>query len=197
MPRNCLTAFTLSELLISLAILGVIATFTIPKVLQSQQDGKYKAITKEAVATISEAYQLYKLNNTVTGSTGISNMTSYLNYVQRDTTRLVDNKYNSATVDIDCAVFKCYQLHNGAMLMHLNSWGSFGGTASTNGLLFLIDPDGKVTDGTTQGPGKAVEFILFTNGQITGHFDSFPNGVSGGGAFTPDPGSQPPWFSWN
>lgn len=49
--------FTLAELLIALSILGVIATFTIPKVLQSQQNGKYNTMAKEAIATISQAYQ--------------------------------------------------------------------------------------------------------------------------------------------
>lgn len=38
--------FTLAELLISLAILGVIATFTIPKILSSQQNGSLNASTE-------------------------------------------------------------------------------------------------------------------------------------------------------
>ena len=58
--------FTLAELLIALAILGVIATFAIPKVLNSQQDGKLNAIGKETAAALSEAYQVYRLNSTVT-----------------------------------------------------------------------------------------------------------------------------------
>ena len=45
--------FTLVELLIALAILGTIATFTIPKVLQTQQDGKFKSIGKEAAGFVS------------------------------------------------------------------------------------------------------------------------------------------------
>lgn len=49
--------FTLAELLIALAILGVIAAFSIPKVLSAQQNQTYNAIAKEAAAT----YQNYKL----------------------------------------------------------------------------------------------------------------------------------------
>jgi len=45
--------FTLSELLISLAILGVIAAFTIPKILSSQNDAQRKAVFKETYATIT------------------------------------------------------------------------------------------------------------------------------------------------
>ena len=55
--------FTLSELLVSLAILGLISAFAIPKVLSAVGDGATKAIIKEAFSTISEAYQSVKLDN--------------------------------------------------------------------------------------------------------------------------------------
>lgn len=47
-------AFTLSELLIALAILGLIATFTIPKVLQNVESNQKKAVFKETFAALSE-----------------------------------------------------------------------------------------------------------------------------------------------
>jgi prepilin-type N-terminal cleavage/methylation domain-containing protein len=73
--------FTLAELLIAVAILGEIATFTIPKIVSAQQNGAYKAASKEAAATISQAYALYRLENTVSSSTRFGDMTSYINYV--------------------------------------------------------------------------------------------------------------------
>ncbi|HEY9745532.1 MAG TPA: prepilin-type N-terminal cleavage/methylation domain-containing protein [Oculatellaceae cyanobacterium] len=51
-----LTGFTLAELLIALSILGLIATFTIPKVLVAQQDMTYRANAKDVAAAISAAY---------------------------------------------------------------------------------------------------------------------------------------------
>jgi type II secretory pathway pseudopilin PulG len=45
--------FTLAELLIAVAILGEIATFTIPKIISSQQNGQRKMVFKETLATIS------------------------------------------------------------------------------------------------------------------------------------------------
>ena len=44
--------FTLAELLISLAILGVIATFAIPKVLTGMQDERTRSVFKEDVAAV-------------------------------------------------------------------------------------------------------------------------------------------------
>lgn len=44
--------FTLSELLISLAILGLIAVFAIPKVVQALTEQQLKAAGKEAISTL-------------------------------------------------------------------------------------------------------------------------------------------------
>lgn len=77
--------FTLAELLISLAILAEIATFTIPKVLTSQQNGKYNAAAKEAASMVSAASQQLQYTGTVSASTTGSELTPYLNYVKYDT----------------------------------------------------------------------------------------------------------------
>lgn len=64
--------FTLAELLIALAILGVIATFTIPKVLNSQQDGQKSAVFRETIAALESitisGVQQGELNNSNNGS---------------------------------------------------------------------------------------------------------------------------------
>lgn len=66
--------FTLAELLIALAILGVIATFTIPKVLSNQADAKKKAVYRETLATLSDiVYQ-----GQITGALGDGNFDTYL-----------------------------------------------------------------------------------------------------------------------
>src|SRR5438270_879458 len=77
--------FTLAELLICLVILGEIATFTIPKLINAQQNKQYNTIAKEGIGSISQAYQLYTLNNTVTASTTGGFLTSYFNSVKVDT----------------------------------------------------------------------------------------------------------------
>lgn len=77
--------FTLAELLISLAILGVIATFVIPKILIAQTNSKYNAIAKESAAMVSGAYQQYQSQNSVTSGVGIEDMTQFMNYIATDT----------------------------------------------------------------------------------------------------------------
>ena len=47
MKNTC--GFTLAELLIALVVLGVIFALTIPKVLQSQNTGRYNAEAKDVM----------------------------------------------------------------------------------------------------------------------------------------------------
>src|SRR5688572_16992107 len=95
-------AFTLAELLVALFILGVIATFSIPKVLTAQQDGRYKAIGKEAAAMIAGAYSAFQLDNSVSGSTASQTLTAYMNYVST-TTAAIDSLYGWTTASCTVA----------------------------------------------------------------------------------------------
>ena len=63
--------FTLAELLVSLAILGMIATFTVPKILYAQQSAKNAAVFKETVATINAVlYQGYAYDGMTQANVG-------------------------------------------------------------------------------------------------------------------------------
>jgi prepilin-type N-terminal cleavage/methylation domain-containing protein len=193
-------AFTLAELLIALAILGVIATFTIPKVLVSQQDARYSAAAKEAASAVSAAYNAAVLNGSITTTSGMKDLTPYLNYVQVDTASSIDNihSYGSFTTTCGGSGARCVRLHNGALLKYYPQ-DTFGGTASTNGVVFLLDPDGQVTSaGSATGPGKSIGIFLFYNGRITdvskGPSLSYDNGAPQTWAVCP--ACTPSWFSW-
>lgn len=187
------SAFTLAELLISLAILGVIATFTIPKILTSQQNGQYSAKAKETAAMIAGAYQMYKSRYTPTLNTSAGDLTPFMNYVAVDSTSTID-LFQEATTRACTGGYECVRLHNGGMLL----WATAGfmGTASTNAVYFYFDPDGQVTDGTTNGPGKSVVFWLYYNGRVTSYSNLSAGTVYGGGTVGPDPTCDPPWFQW-
>lgn len=188
--------FTLAELLIALAILGVIATFTIPKVLQTQQNTQFKAVTKEAIGMVSEAYMSYKRTNTPTAATKPLDLTPYMNYVKFDTITTIDDVQTLTTNTCSDPTEPCLRLHSGATLV-VTDFGSFGGTAPTNAIWFGVDPDGKVTDGTTNGPGKALWFTLYYTGRITTIDQQLPTTTGSFGVWGPTSGYDPPWFSWN
>lgn len=189
------SGFTLAELLIALAILGVIATFTIPKVLQSQQNTAWKSAAKETAAMISASYSAYvQTNGSPPSNMKPSALTGFMNYVKVDTTGTVDDNQTNGT--IPCSVAVCLRLHNGGVL-YPSDWENFAGTASTNVIFFAFDPDGKVTDGTTNGPGKSIFFGLYYNGRMTTTETLLPGSQNSNGAKPPEPGTTPPWFSWN
>lgn len=122
--------FTLAELLIALGILGVIATFTIPKVLQTQQDVKFKAIIKEVAGMMSAAFHAYKLNNTVSTSTGTSDLVAFFNYVKIDTVSTIDDVLGFGSLSCS-SPGRCYVLHNGAKV-RTESDNLFSGLTSTD-----------------------------------------------------------------
>ncbi len=167
------------ELLIALSILGVIVTFTIPKILSVQQDQTYNAKAKEVAAMVSAAYQQHQLAGGLTTGSTMMSLSQYINYLSVDTTSAVDTYQTNTTRS--CGGWTCLRLHNGAIMRH--NGVPFGSTAG--GVWFDVDPDGQVTDGTTNGPGKAVQFILFYNGRLTTIGVSIDN-----------PTLDPPWFSW-
>ena len=146
-------AFTLAELLIALAILGVIATFTIPKILDSGSNNQYNAMAKEAAAIMTGAYQQLKLNGTVSAQTNSSDLTPYINYV------LATSAGEQLQVPwgiISCtAATPCYQLHNGGWIrVYEHTQREFGGTTATNIISMQFDPDGT-------GQDDGINFWLF------------------------------------
>lgn len=54
--------FTLSEVLITLGIIGVIAAITIPALMQSTQDIEFKSMLKENVSILNQALGMYRVD---------------------------------------------------------------------------------------------------------------------------------------
>ncbi len=195
--------FTLAELLSALAILGVIATFTIPKVLNASQSSQWKSGYKEFASMISGAYAAYTLENTPTTATDVGDLTPYMNYVRIDTSSTVDQAYGSAgTVVCGASNTTCLQLHSGAMaFLALNK--CFRGTTDLHAIGFGYDPDGKVTaGGLANDPGKQLSVTLYFNGRITSRDAVMANTLNGNNNCTgsntinPDPTIKPEWFEW-
>jgi prepilin-type N-terminal cleavage/methylation domain-containing protein len=197
--------FTLAELLIALAILGVIATFTIPKILDSSTNGKLTSIAKETASMISGAYSSYKQNSTPAFNMMATqtNMADFMNYVRVaqattagafQTPASGTNFSNGCTANLASAT-PCLVLHNGAYLQ-FDSAATFGtdpapnNPASTSFINFNVDPDG------TGAQAGAVTFILYYNGRITTYAAAGSPALVGG-ATTPT-AADPSWIAnWN
>ena len=172
----------------------MIATFTIPKILDSGNDSEFNAIAKEAMAMVSGAYQAYKQNSPATSNTALDDLTPYLNYVKQDTVSLVDGRHLAGSRNCSVANERCFPLHSGGVLHYRAR--QFGGTGLTNALNFQIDPDG-IYSASTTGPGKSVEFYLYFNGRLTTRGNIEPNTQCDTNTYQPEPTYDPPWFSWS
>jgi prepilin-type N-terminal cleavage/methylation domain-containing protein len=202
MLRTASKGFTLAELLIALAILGVIATFTIPKILDSSQNSKLSSIAKETASMISGAYSSYKQTTTPTWNMMATptNLTQYLNYVSQDTTTTAANFQTPASgtnfTENCAAATPCLVLHNGAYLQ-LATAATFGAAdptpnnpANTTAIIFNVDPDG------TASQAGAVSFALYYNGRLTtGEVANAEGATLNGGltAITTDPSYMQNW----
>ena len=182
--RSASSGFTLAELLISLAILGVIATFTIPKILNSSASGQNAAVAKEVASMVSGAFSVYSLNNTLASSTTAGALTQYMNYVSQDTS----STYTGLPACTATAShIMCLKLHNGGVLQY-DDRNTFGGTTSTDALLFNVDPDGS-------GSAGGATFVLYYNGRLTTRGVGAPGGTGGTAitAITTDPSYISSW----
>jgi len=181
-------------------ILGVIATFTIPKVLSSQQDAQFKSIGKETAAMLSGTHQALKLQGSLSANTTKHDFTPYLNYVRVISVGQVDARQTNA--NHDCSSRTCLLLHNGGVFHYGTGSDYFGGTESTNAVAFNLDPDGKVTDGGTgdtspTAPGKSVELYIYIDGKVRTRGTIEPNTCDFSNCSNPQSVFDPPWFSWN
>ena len=143
--------FTLAELLTALGVLGVIASFSIPKMLYAQELQQRKALLKETVALISQI----QYEGVVTGELTANTNTSYFS-----------NRLNALQICTDAAAQGCWtsgynsgdknepgaRLANGVEMVGFN-WGDNLG-AGRYGNVITIDYNG------AKGPNQVGEDVL-------------------------------------
>ena len=61
--KNCKKAFTLAEILVTLGIIGVIASMTIPNLVQDVQDAQLKTAWKKAFADFNQSAAMLRNSN--------------------------------------------------------------------------------------------------------------------------------------
>ncbi len=193
--RRFVKGFTLAELLIAVAILGVIATFTIPAIITTQQNSQFNSAAKEDIAALTAAYQQAQMAGIVSSSFAAINLTPYLNYVSVDTSSTIDALPTNLSQNCS-ASYPCLVMHNGSKMQFWPATTTFGGTANNNSVYLFIDPDGILTTNTTNGPGKSVEVHLFYNGRPATRGTLPFTAVSSDFARSLNTSVEPSWFSW-
>lgn len=176
----------MAELLISLAILAEIATFTVPKILMAQQNTQYNAQAKESAGMVAAGYLQAQLNGIPNSSMSINDLISYFNYTKIQTAISIDDIPGYTTKTCGSANIVCLKLHNGGILWY-DITEVFNGTNTTNAVRFWIDPDSAIS------ANKSQQFYLQYNGKIT----DAQNGtglVSNKQTFASY--SNAGWFSW-
>jgi prepilin-type N-terminal cleavage/methylation domain-containing protein len=187
--------FTLAELLIALAIFGVLATFTIPKVLTSSNQTQWKAVAKDAASIIAQAYQSYTKDYGVGTEVTGSKLEAYINYTKIDTSSTI---YISDGTTRSCGdgLRTCLTLHNGSVLAYFNT-DAMEGKASTSALPICIIPQLHNPQATN------LLFFIYSNGRILDRRNTLTNttwcqiGNVACQSYTGNLAHNPSWFSWN
>jgi prepilin-type N-terminal cleavage/methylation domain-containing protein len=162
MNNRSLQGFTLSELLVSLAVLGLIAAFAIPKVLTAVGESSSRAIGREAFGMISEAYQALRANQNgnVSRATTAQDLINQMNYARALTTG------NGGTTTASIV------LQNGAQIAYVTA-DNFDSATVRGAIGFTIDPDGAAAT-SVSGP---VTVYLGNDGRIWAANEAYTAGT--------------------
>jgi prepilin-type N-terminal cleavage/methylation domain-containing protein len=164
--------FTLSELLIAVAILGIIAAFTIPKVLQDVGLSADKTRLKEAYGAVSSVWAAGFQEGTISSSTDISAIHNYLfsklNGVKVCRTSVLSEGCLTHMSNIYWSTgnHPGIRLHSGVVLI-FGSWWDSGGIAVL-GNLDASPGDALSTWPYTKGLTSHVMLVSPTNGRLAG-----------------------------
>jgi prepilin-type N-terminal cleavage/methylation domain-containing protein len=170
--------FTMSELLIGLGILGLIAAFSVPKLLNVSNAALANAKVHKAAQAVVNGLEKWTQENGRSASTTPANI---MNVVQHnglitdgrsvDWTPGTSDDFTCVTNPAADHESSCYQMPDGSVLFFILHWSSADftsfGTSPENSLYFGVDPDGIVTEDTSRSStSNTTAFYLSFNGRL-------------------------------
>jgi prepilin-type N-terminal cleavage/methylation domain-containing protein len=189
------TGFTLAELLIALVLMGCIAVYTIPKVLNSTNTTTINIAAHEAAAMVANAYKQHFDKGLVTVNTTPKDLIPYLNYVSIEPDFTLIDAMPPWTAYVCWSGDPCLKLHNGGTLLLMGY--PMTALAPNRTIVFVFDPDGQYSGSTTDGPSKSVMFALTYTGRLLTISDpGFLSNLCLGPWCPPGTNLDPSWFHW-
>ena len=179
MRLNFNTGFTLTELLVGLGILGLIAAFAVPKVLTASGAALANAKVHKATQAVAQGFEKWAQENGKNPTTSVQNIMSMVQHNGQITDgRIVDWAPNSHD-QIKCVASVgsytdalCYQMPDASIVLFVNHFGgggtdlTFANAGTTNGLYFGVDPDGIDGPQDKSATGVSTAFVLSFNGRL-------------------------------
>jgi prepilin-type N-terminal cleavage/methylation domain-containing protein len=198
---NFNTGFTLTELLVGLGILGLIAAFAVPKVLNASGAALANAKVHKGAQAVVQGFEKWTQENGKNPTTSVQNIMSMVQHNGQITDgRFVDwapTGYDQlqcvASIGSDTDAL-CYQMPDASVVMFVKHHSAGTGTdlsfsqTGLNMLYFGVDPDG--IDGPTEKSalGITTGFFLYYNGRLRerGHVKGNMAGPDRNSDITPD-----------
>lgn len=136
---NCLFAFTLAEVLITLAIIGVIAALTIPILLNNSNDTQIITGIKKAYSNLSNTYSLLIADYSDMPSAISENSSSFINTL---TSKLKVAKYcgYASAQDTDCFPNKIYKYLNGNNYLNFATNSNYATFLTVDNIAYAVYP---------------------------------------------------------
>jgi prepilin-type N-terminal cleavage/methylation domain-containing protein len=171
------TGFSIAEVLICVALIGILAAFTVPPILKgtnTDQTSKYNAMVKGVAVMISTAYERYKAANggAVPTTMTADNLMPYMSYSSNmASTQQLDTHAGDGGIASNCTPSNgnqpgnCYGLHNGGALWS-DTNSNFGGSTTLNVIYFRFDPNAKYDGVVNDAPGMAIQLALYYDGYV-------------------------------
>jgi prepilin-type N-terminal cleavage/methylation domain-containing protein len=170
MPKHySKTGFTLTELMIALGLVGILASIALPALLNAPQQGLVSARAKRGQATVASAYTQFVNDRGRSSTLRLNDFVDNINHTGEVTTGLMDAPPSGTAISFDCAdaTIACYRLQDDSVLVY-DTTQPFGGTTNWHAISYFIDPDGRyegsVTTNTTS-ISKSTQFLLYYDGK--------------------------------